>query len=200
MKKLKVFYNFREEENWLSEMAKNGYILQNYSTAGVYSFLEEKPQSLKYKVDYRFFAKKRDFNSYIALFEDAGWKHICGTQNSGNHYFLPENSQADAEIFSDEESANRRYRILFKICVFNFVFLAIATIMTMNTYDFKLSNMGFLTPGLWDKTGEAFWKSFFFELPFAAGRILGFLFLLVMGILYGYWAMKVKSEYDCRTK
>jgi len=44
---------------------------------------------LNYKIDYRIFKDKKEFDNYIALFEDAGWKHVYGTKNSGNQYFLP---------------------------------------------------------------------------------------------------------------
>ena len=200
MKKLKVFYNFHEEENWLAYMAKNGHILKSYSAFGIYTFADEKPQNLSYKIDYKMFTKKTDYISYLALFEDAGWQHVWGTKNSGNHYFLPKSGQADAEIFSDAESANKRYKTLFELCTVNLSLWAVFAIVTMFSYDFNFSNFGFLTPGLWDKVGIEFWKSFLFELPFVIGRGGFFLIFLAMGILYGYWAMKIKKEYDRNAK
>lgn len=196
MKKMKVFYNFREEEKWLSDMAKNGHILKSYSAFGIYTFADDNPQLLKYKVDYKVFHKKSDYISYLTLFEDAGWHHVWGTKNSGSHYFVPKNGQADTEIFSDAESANKRYKTLFEVCAVTLSLWAVLFMTTMYTYDFSFSNFGFLTPGLWDKAGVEFWKSFLFELPFVIGRVGFFLVFLAMGILYGYWAIKAKKEYD----
>lgn len=196
MKKMKVFYNFQEEENWLADMAKNGHILKSYSAFGIYTFADEKPQNLSYKIDYKMFTKKSEYISYLALFEDAGWQHVWGTKNSGNHYFLPKDGQSDKEIFSDIESANERYKTLFQICTINLSLWAVYCTILMYANDFSFSNFGFLTPGLWDKVGAEFWKSFLFELPFVIGRVGLPVILLAIGILYGYWAIKAKKEYD----
>lgn len=196
MKKFKIFYNFQEEENWLTDMAKKGHILKSYSQFGVYTFADEKPQSLKYKIDYKVFTRKSDYVSYLTLFEDAGWQHVWGTKNSGNHYFLPKNGQADAEIFSDAQSANKRYKTLFKLCVTDLSLWSASVMAILYSYDFSFSNFCFLTPDLWDKAGAEFWKSFLFELPFVIGRAGVFLAFLSMGILYGYWAIKAKKEFD----
>jgi hypothetical protein len=177
-------------------MAKNGHVFKSCSVFGIYTFADEKPQCLSYKIDYKLFTQKSDYISYLALFEDAGWQHVWGTKNSGNHYFLPKNGQLDTEIFSDSESANRRYKTFFQICTTNLSLWAVYCTTLMSINDFSFSNFGFLTPGLWDKVGVEFWKSFLFELPFVVGRVGLWVILLAMGILYGYWAMKAKKEYD----
>ena len=112
MKKFKIFWNFQEEEKWLADMARKGHILKSYSAFGIYTFVKEVPQELNYKIDYKMFQKKADYISYLTLFEDAGWKHVWGSRYSGNHYFLPENGETDTEIFSDDESAYKRYQTL----------------------------------------------------------------------------------------
>ncbi len=196
MKKIKLFYNFQEEEKWLSDMAKGGHILQNYSVFGVYNFADGIPQPINYKVDYRVFVRKSDYINYLTLFEDAGWLHVGGTKNSGTHYFVPKNGQADAEIFSDMESSSRRYKTLFEFSAFNLFIYAWWFIMTITDGDFGFSNMHFLTPGLWERVGSEFWISFLFELPFVILRVgLPFIFL-AMGIQYAYMAIKVKCEYN----
>ncbi|MFA9466634.1 MAG: DUF2812 domain-containing protein [Velocimicrobium sp.] len=200
MKKFKIFWNFKEEENWLADMARNGHILRSYSTLGIYTFADETPQNLSYKIDYKLFIKKSDYISYLALFEDAGWQHIWGTKHSGSHYFLSKNKQSGTEIFSDAESANKRYKTLFQICIANLVAWAVYCTALLYVNDFNFPNLVFLTPGLWDKVGVAFWKSFLFELPFAVGRVGLWFILLVMGISYGYWAIKAKKEYDAYVK
>lgn len=52
----------------------------------------------------------------------------------------------------------------------------------------------FLTPGLWDKTGTAFWFAFLFETPFALMR--GFLWLfipltMITCLFFGYKSNKL---------
>ena len=63
--------------------------LKKYSAFGRYHFIDEAPQDLNYRVDYRFFKNQKDLDNYIALFEDAGWQHVWGTTSSGGQYFLP---------------------------------------------------------------------------------------------------------------
>ena len=84
MKRFKIFYDFEKEEKYLHDMAEEGHILKKYSVFGFYHFEDTKPQNLNYKIDYRIFKSKKDFDNYIALFEDAGWRHVYGTQNSVN--------------------------------------------------------------------------------------------------------------------
>jgi len=63
-------------------------------------------------LNYKIFKDKKEFDNYIALFEDAG-KHVYGTKNSGNQYFLPMNEKAGTDIFSDRVSAAARYKTEF---------------------------------------------------------------------------------------
>lgn len=195
MKKFKIFWNMAEEEKWLNEMAAKGHILKKYSAFGVYTFVDGTPQALNYKVDYKLFKRKADYQSYLALFEDAGWEHVYGTKGGGSHYFLPKVPEAGTEIFSDTESAAARYKVLYQICCCNaFIFIACIMMLWMNN-GFNLSAFGFLTPGLWEKTGADFWKSFFFELPFVVLRVGCLLWFVVTGVMYGYWGSKAKQEY-----
>ena len=41
----------------------------------------------------------------------------------------------------------------------------------LSSVDFQLSNLWFLTPGIWGMEGTDFWKAFLFELPFVVLRI-----------------------------
>ncbi|HSN58115.1 MAG TPA: DUF2812 domain-containing protein [Clostridiaceae bacterium] len=200
MNKLKVFWNLDREEKWLTEMAAKGHILMKCSALGIFTFADGTPQILNYKIDYKQFAKKSDYENYLSLFEDAGWQHICGTKNGGSHYFLPKTAEAGNEIFSDTESAAARYKTLYQICAGNLTLWAVYGITLLSVNNFNLSNLGFLTPGLWDKSGSAFWISFFFELPFVFFRVGIWVVLLALGVLYGYWATKAKQEYDIQMR
>lgn len=196
MKKFKVFVDINEEEKYLNEMANRGYILKKYSSFGRYHFIEGKPEDLHYRVDYRVFKKKGDFEDYVSLFEDAGWKHVYGTCQSGSQYFLPKSPNSTEEIFSDVESKAGRYLRFIKaanLCLISFV---IALIIILISVDFNLSGITFLTPGLWDKQGVEFWRAFLFELPFVILRTIPPIILIISTIVYSIWAIKAKKLYN----
>jgi uncharacterized BrkB/YihY/UPF0761 family membrane protein len=58
----------------------------------------------------------------------------------------------------------------------------------------------FLTPGIWDKEGAAFWSAFFFELPFVILRVVPIVLMLVMTVVYVIWASKAKKLYEKQVK
>lgn len=196
MRKFKVFADFNEEEAYLNEMARNGYFLQKHSALGFYHFTEGTPEELHYHVDCRKFKTQADFEDYKALFEDAGWRHVYGTKNSLNQYFLPKDSNSADDIFSTKDSAALRYMHLNKICYANFSVAIAYLIVLLMIYDFNLANIGFLTQGLWEMTGKLFWLAFFFELPFVLLRTAPVVLSLVMGIAYAVWGSKAKRIYS----
>jgi len=195
MKKFKIFYNFDDEEKYLHDMAIQGHVLKKYSAFGFYHFENTKPQDLNYKIDYRLFKSREEFDNYIALFEDAGWRHVYGTQTSGNQYFLPMSEKAGTDIFSDRISAATRYKTLYKLCMLNVVFFLFYLLILLFTIDGDLSKLTFLTPGLWERTGEAFWSAFFFELPFVIFRVIPPILFTVIAVLYCCWGTKAKKIY-----
>ncbi|ADU75284.1 uncharacterized protein DUF2812 [Acetivibrio thermocellus AD2] len=196
MKKFKMFWNFDEEEKYLKDMAWQGYIFKKYSIFGFCHFESGKPQNLNYKIDYRIFKDKKEFDNYIALFEDAGWKHVYGTKNSGNQYFLPMNEKAGTDIFSDRVSAAARYKTLYRICLANIACFIFYLCIILFSVGGDLSKLAFLTPGLWERTGRAFWSAFFFELPFVLLRMTPLVFFMTVIVFYGYWGSKAKKNYE----
>jgi hypothetical protein len=62
----------------------------------------------------------------------------------------------------------------------------------------NFSELGFLTPGLCERTGRAFWSAFFFELPFTLLRIVRLIFFAVVANFYGYWGLKANHIYRSR--
>ena len=195
MRKFKVIVDLRKEEAYLNEMAKQGYLLISYSILGIYHFMKGIPQDLRYKVDYRGFRNKSDFEDYKALFEDAGWQHIYGTRYSYNQYFIPKEGNPNEEIFSTIDSQAQCYKRQFEVCIVNVAAALLYVLLMLLSVNFKLTDMAFLTPGLWEKEGSAFWGSFFFELPFAVLRLVPFFLLSALGIAYGIWAYQVKGIY-----
>ena len=196
MKKFKVFVDMNEEEKYLNEMAKKGFILKKYSAFGRYHFEKGNPQDLHYRIDYRLFKSKSEFHDYVTLFEDAGWKHVYGTIYSGSQYFLPVSKHASDDIFSDKESKARRHERLSQVCLLNFALMLLYFLIVLISIDFKLENLFFLTPGLWEMEGAKFWSAFWFEFPFMLWRVVPIIVLLILGIVYGIWAIKAKKLYN----
>lgn len=198
MRKFKLFWDFDAEEKYLNDMASKGYILKKYSMFGFYHFELSQPQKLNYKIDYRVFNDREEFENYIALFEDAGWKHVSGTKRSGVQYFLPMNEKAGTDIFSNRASAAMRYKTFYDICMVNFICFVFNLTVILLTTNGNLSNLTFLTPGLWVMTGKDFWSAFFFELPFVILRVLPLIAFAAAGVLYFYWGTKAKKLYNLR--
>ncbi|GAA0720320.1 DUF2812 domain-containing protein [Clostridium malenominatum] len=196
MKKFKVFVDMNEEEKYLNEMAKGGHILKKYSAFGRYHFQEGMPQDLRYRIDYRVFNNKSDFQDYVTLFEDAGWKHVYGTRYSGSQYFLPLSKQPSEDIFSDKESKAKRHERLRENCMNSVAIMIIYFIIVLISINFNLSNLFFLTPGLWGMQGAQFWKAFWFEFPFMLMRVVPQIIFIMMAVIYGVWASKAKKVYE----
>jgi hypothetical protein len=190
-----------QEERYLNSMAKRGYILKKYNSLGFYSFEKGSPQDLHYKIDYRIFNRKKDFEQYKLLFQDSGWIHVFGTTYSGGQYFLPASDNLGShEIFSDIESNAARYKRLMSQCKLGLCFSLIYFISSFSVYRFNISEVGYLTPGLWDRTGWDFWFGFLFETPFVIFRFLPFVITLSLSLLYGYLGGKAKNIYKHKIK
>ncbi len=195
MKKFKVFVDINEEEKYLNEMANKGYFLKKYSSFGRYHFIEGNPEDLHYRVDYRVFKKKDDFDDYISLFEDSGWNHVYGTCQSGSQYFLPKSQDSTEDIFSDVESKAGRYLRFMKATILGLISFVVSLIIIFSSMNFNLSELTFLTPGLWDRQGVEFWRAFWFEVPFVLLRTIPPIILIIFTIVYGVWAIQAKRLY-----
>ena len=201
MRKIKMFVDMDKEEEYLNEMAKNGLLLEKYSSFGVYTFIKGDSIDLHYRVDYRGFKSKKEFEQYKILFEDAGWEHVSGTAHSGSEYFIPKLTNVGlSDIFSDTESKAARYKRFLQPCMLGIACALMYLVVVLSTSGFQLSNLGYLTPGLWEKTGADFWKAFLFETPFAVLRFLPLIIFTVLTILYGYWALKAYKLYKKHLK
>lgn len=197
MKKFKIFKDFKKEEQFLNEMAKKGYQLVKYNSLGIYTFKPAEPKNLNYKIDYRIFSKKSDFEEYCTLFKDAGWEHVCGKYQSGTHYFLSNSEKTkNGDIFSDEESQLERYKRFSAQC---FVSLTLSIvyfyILAPNNWSFFDIRSWYFADNLWEMTGSMFWKAFLFETPFVILRIAPFAILFFMAVLYGHYAQQAKAYY-----
>lgn len=198
MKKYKLFINLEKEEQWLNQMAREGYIFVSKSQG--YRFYRAEPEDAVYKIDFRTFKRREDFEDYKALFYDSGWVHISGKKSSGAQYFKKSDMAVSDDIFSDTVSKATRYRRMSELwltlaCGFIPLLVVLILTDTIDVSAFLDPKSLYYTPGLWDKMGIDFWRAFLFETPFAMLR--GFLWLIfpLTIILYLVFALKARIEY-----
>lgn len=193
--------NIAKEEAWIEEYINQGYRLVSVGF-GRYQFEKlEYPYFIpKVRLDYRSFYKQKDYDDYLAMFEDSGWRHIAGSIYSGSHYFEQMSPSSSDIIFSDNASKADRYKRISEMWLNLFLcflpFLVTFSITDMinlhGLYNFKEL---YYTPGLWEMSGGDFWRAFLFETPFALGRgFAGFLPLTII-IFYGFFGIKALYWY-----
>jgi hypothetical protein len=192
----KCFLDFTKEEKWLNEMARKGYELTSNSFG--YNFKKITPEEASYRVDYRKFKSQKDFIDYCTLFEDSGWKHISGSKSSGNQYFKKISPNSDEDIFSDNLSKASRYKRASNIWLSSSITYSSLLFIFVMTGAVRLEafinpKSLYYTPGLWDKSGVDFWKSFLFETPFALSR--GFIWLIFPVCISFYLYFIYKSNH-----
>ncbi|AOT70628.1 DUF2812 domain-containing protein [Geosporobacter ferrireducens] len=203
MKKYKIFIDCNKEEEWLNQIAKQGYELVNVSWG--YQFKETKPQDANIRIDHRTFKSSKDFTDYCTMFEDSGWKHIAGGKNSTTQYFKKISENGSEDIFSDASSKAERYKRLSRIwlmAAISYMPIIMALIFS-NAIDVNAivhPKLLYYTPGLWEKSGFQFWKAFIFETPFALMRGFLWFFILALVIMYIYFSLKAQYLYKVAQK
>jgi Protein of unknown function (DUF2812). len=204
MKKFRFFINFTREENWLNDMAKQGYHLT--CKKGIsYIFEKGHPEDVNIRVDYHKLNSSNDYDNYITLFEDSGWKHIAGMKSASSHYFKQMDTAKDNDIFSDAASKAGRYQRLSNmfitiIAIYTPLFAALVSTGVIPARVFINLKALYLTPGLWERSGEAFWNAFWFETPFALMRGILWMILPIVIILLGIFASESNSLYKKAVK
>ncbi|MEI3598097.1 MULTISPECIES: DUF2812 domain-containing protein [unclassified Oceanobacillus] len=203
MYRFKLFIDFEKEEKWLAQMASDGYHLQRVSFG--YQFRRGEPEKTTIKIDYRVFKNKEDYIDYCTMFEDSGWKHLAGTRSSGFQYFQKMDDTAEDDIFSDQASKAVRYKRYARISLESaysfFPLLAIFYVTDIIDFEAFINPKAlYFTPGLWDKTGTAFWFAFLFETPFALMRGFAWCFIPITIILYLFFGYKSNKLYAQYTK
>jgi len=204
MRKFKFFIDYDKEEKWLKEMEKEGYQLESKFVGG-YKFRLTKPEDTTIKIDYRTFKKEEDFIDYCALFEDSGWQHIAGKKSSGTQYFKKIDRDSDDDIFSDNVSKAGKYKRLsnmfleMAICYLPLL-VAMISADIINMDAIFNPRLLYLTNGLWEMTGAAFWRAFLFETPFVLFRGFVWLFIPVTMMLFLFFSFRAKRLYEKNIK
>ncbi|MGT2929916.1 DUF2812 domain-containing protein [Streptococcus dentasini] len=91
MKKYRVFfYNLKQEEEWINAIQKGGYRLTAVNPLLFrYTFekLHEEDFVKPVRLDFRSKMTSEDFQEYLTLFNDSGWKFIYGDKWAGKNIF-----------------------------------------------------------------------------------------------------------------
>lgn len=123
--KLFAYWQDSKEEEWLNQMAKDGWLLKDYRF--FYIFKKSEPGNYVYKTDYKTL-KNKEFEEYKTIFKDAGWEHAA--QFAGWHYFRTKaENGALPDIYSDTDSKIQKYTSLLK--TISFAYFALAAIFLL---------------------------------------------------------------------
>jgi len=191
MKKFRVFIDMEKEEQYLKSMSENGWGLVSYNSFNFYTFEKIDQQSLNYRIDYQLFKNKADFNTYLTLFEDSGWRHISGNKSSGFHFFLPkEHVSQEQTIFSDSTSSNERYKHLYTQSALLSTLMIFYLILLKPSFN-DLPRW-YLTPMTWEHSGLQLLGIILVETFFVFIRIIPFLFILIYASYYAIVGTKAK--------
>ncbi|MDQ0229138.1 DUF2812 domain-containing protein [Metabacillus malikii] len=111
----KHFSDFSKEEEWLQSMLHKGWILKSYDSEDVddcqYVFEplnNEELQHVIYKIDFREFNKKEEFEEYKEIFQESGWTLLSKNKWYSKHIFYTTSANAQRDIFSDQSSYRDR--------------------------------------------------------------------------------------------
>ena len=135
-------WNDDKEEAWLSEMSREGLHLKNVSLCS-YEFIQGEPSNYVYRLDFRALNSK-DKESYLQLFEDAGWEHI-GDMSSWVYFRIKAEPGEAPEIFSDAESKMGKYQRVMAILI---VFLPIMIMLLRPSISARYGFISFLVGAL----------------------------------------------------
>lgn len=105
LRKVRVFTiaDFKEEENWLTEMHRSGWKLINMTPPCFFTFERCAPEEVVYQLDFRN-GRDGDGAEYRQMFRDCGWEYVASCLSF--HYFRKPVAQMEGkeEIFSDNTS------------------------------------------------------------------------------------------------
>jgi hypothetical protein len=140
--KYKWFWAWQDdnEEQWLSEMARQGLILNEPGYFGRYQFTKDEPQEVAYRLDFVTSSNKKE--DYFQLFRDAGWEHV-GEMGGWQYWRKPVQDGKIPEIFTDADSKIQKYR---RLLGFMAIFMPIYIITMINANNhFTRYQDGFFT-------------------------------------------------------
>jgi hypothetical protein len=191
----RCFINFDKEEAWLEGMSAQGWHLKGVSSLGIYTFAQGEPEQRIYKIDFRQFKNKRDFEDYVALFADSGWTCLSPRTSAYNYYFYAPADGANREIFSDLPSKAQRNLRFATYMGYTLIISLLPYLTLYLSGTVKIGDLGYQTPGLWSMQGSEFIFHFLFETPFVLLRGFGGLLPFVLLAVCGFFIARSYQEY-----
>lgn len=130
--KFKWFWAWQDEkeEDWLSEMSRQGWHLLEPGLLGFYVFQAGPPKKYIYRLDFQS-DYQMDKDEYLKLFADAGWQHL-GKMGGWQYFRKAVRADESAEIFTDADSKIAKYRRLILYLVTLLPILTFSLIMLPN--------------------------------------------------------------------
>lgn len=94
---------YKQEEEYLSSMHREGWKFTKVSFPGFYHFTKSEPENVTYRLDYNQEGVAHK-SEYVRMFSDCGWEYLF--EFVGYSYFRKASDEADLneEIFCDDES------------------------------------------------------------------------------------------------
>jgi hypothetical protein len=108
----RIFFAWQgeKEENWLIEMSKQGWHLDNTGFL-TYVFRKGESKDIIYRLDFKII-RSGTIDDYITLFEDSGWEFVS-KMGPWWYYFRTEAKKGESqELYSDNTSKIRMYNSL----------------------------------------------------------------------------------------
>lgn len=122
--KHRLFFNYQREEQWINEMAADGWHLTDFKYIK-YSFEKDEPRKYDYRMELLADPPTSDKGKeYLEFMEDAGIE--CVTTYSNWAYFRKEATDEPFEIYTDYESRKKHLtRVITTLAIvllMNFLF------------------------------------------------------------------------------
>ena len=127
--KRKWFWAWQDdkEEEWLSEMSKQGYHLLTPGFFSRYEFKQGEPRNYVYRLDFMT-GKKDQIEAYLQIFADAGWEYL-GEFGSWQYFRIMAEGDHQPEIYTDAASKIKKYeRILVLLVILQPTYLLLLNV------------------------------------------------------------------------
>lgn len=126
-------WNYEKDEQWLTALSAQGLHLVKPGIAR-HRFERDPAKRYVYRMDYHPIKERDQLDSYLALFEDAGWEH-AGSKIGWHYFRRPYVEGASPEIYTDRTSIRQLLqRIQFTLLILALINVPLLIINTMNLF------------------------------------------------------------------
>ncbi len=137
-------WQYDEEQNWLEEMAKEGWLLQRVGVG--YHFRAAGPQNVIYRIDFVELGGKK-LATYRKMFINSGWEYAASNLFGYQYYRIPV-KRFSTDIYSDDVPSRIEHlrRIRYSALILAAVSVVIITpttrvLVTVTSWEFCSSSV-----------------------------------------------------------